>query len=629
MCSEALRETNQGGLESSLIGDSFPLIVVLKVAEEDEHFEYSDEMRVAIGVCDGMGGKSAGYGGQTGGAIAAHTAAQIAQEFLREHEGQLGQNNINSLQEKIDGILTQKALHLPQSRVKSDLTDKKLGTTLAVGIASKPQQEEGTFHLDVAWIGDSRVYLLSSEKGLQQLTNDDLKEPKDAYELIYNDPPMSQYLAASMEPGWKIHWNSFEWEEKGLLIVCTDGCFQYLKSPWEFEILLLDSLAKSSNCDKWKELLMSSYESNKQDDVSLLISPVGFDDKLCFTVLKSLYSRRLEFLKREYIQQDSATPQQLWEKYRLQYEELLNREVPRSIEEEPINREGAATTETTAAEKSQDHLPKTDKLIQQDEGEESFSNEKAEEIVHADQKGDRSITEESINLEGAAATETTTNEKFERDLQQADELIKQGDYDQAYVKLTGLRRDAPDCDKDVKVIGKMALALILKANQSKQELPFGTLFKDYFKEASQWVCKALQIIKDLPDTAPAYIAKSKELITALVQIMDQNFTLDKIGEYSEMKDIDNEIKKICQSVIEKELEFPFAKELLAHILKTEVKKNLIEAIKLYQDQGNKERAARARGEFKKIASGQEYREAMEKIKPLQSGIWSFFGRLGK
>lgn len=107
--------------------------------------------------------------------------------------------------------------------------------------------DEQKYLVQIAWMGDSRIYYLHHHRGLQQLTKDDFKESKDALEVIYQDPPMSQFLTADPEADWKINYNKFEFSEEGFVLACTDGCFQYLLAPWEFEKLLLETLIKSNS----------------------------------------------------------------------------------------------------------------------------------------------------------------------------------------------------------------------------------------------------------------------------------------------------------------------------------------------------------------------------------------------
>jgi len=171
-------------------------------------------------------------------------------------------------------------------------------------------------------IGDSRIYFLSPKQGLQQLTRDDLTINKDAFAMIREDPPMSQYLTADFPAqDWQINFTSKTLEEPGCLLACTDGCFQYLRTPWDFEKLLLETLADSNTPQQWENALTQYYKNNKQDDVSLLLSPLGVET---FKELQNIYQDRLHYLIQSYPSKASSEElQALWESYRTDYEAEL------------------------------------------------------------------------------------------------------------------------------------------------------------------------------------------------------------------------------------------------------------------------------------------------------------------
>ncbi len=194
-------------------------------------------------------------------------------------------------------------------------------------------------------MGDSRIYFLSPTKGLQQLTKDDLESSKDAFQMIREDPPMSQYITADMPEKWQIHWKSEKFQESGCILACTDGCFQYIPAPWDFEKLLLETLTESKTASEWKELLIKEYEKIRQDDVSLVLYPVGYTE---FDELKSNYQTRLANLRNSY---NSPTDSHedlmgLWDSYRSDYEAMLetpDSEEPAEDSEKKLDRDSSVT----------------------------------------------------------------------------------------------------------------------------------------------------------------------------------------------------------------------------------------------------------------------------------------------
>lgn len=309
----------------------FNLVVNIEVAEdkgEDANLAEDFGQTFLMGVFDGLGGRSAGYGGKTGGRIASEESSQISKTFFKQWHGEIKPENVIQLQQQICRSLKIKAdTNMPKtsSRLKGSLVEHKLCTTIALASIPKQKGQERIFEANLAWMGDSRIYFLSPTKGLQQLTKDDLVTSKDALEMLRQDPPMSQYLTADINPTWQIHFQHYEIEGSGCFLACTDGCFQYFYAPWEFEKLLLEMLSKSEGDtmekNTWQQLIKQRYTEIKQDDVSLILYPVGFNG---IKHLKSSYQERLQYLQENFMAPTANSRyedvQNLWEKYRIDYE---------------------------------------------------------------------------------------------------------------------------------------------------------------------------------------------------------------------------------------------------------------------------------------------------------------------
>lgn len=303
---------------------NFLLTVSLEASSgsgEDSHLVYDDAKTLVVGVFDGLGGRSAGFDGLKGGQIASVEAAQIVKKVLTQWSGKLTENITSQIQSTIcQSLKSQADAKMPKSRLGGTLSGKRLCTTLA--LASINKQEKDFYEIDLAWIGDSRIYFLSPSKGLQQLTTDDLQVNKDAFQMIREDPPMSQYLTADIPADWHIHYGVEVIEENGCILACTDGCFQYLSTPWDFEKLLLKTLSLSNSTAEWENILAHEYEQIKQDDVSLLLYPVGFTN---FESIKENYQQRLKELTLNYNSETSNFDDlsQFWNLYRSDYEARL------------------------------------------------------------------------------------------------------------------------------------------------------------------------------------------------------------------------------------------------------------------------------------------------------------------
>jgi serine/threonine protein phosphatase PrpC/tetratricopeptide (TPR) repeat protein len=281
----------------------------------------NDKETCVIGVFDGLGGRSAGFDGLKGGQIASKEASQIVQKILSQWNGRLTEEIAHQIQSTIcQHLKLQADAKMPKSRLSGTLTGKRLCTTIALASISK--REESIYDINLVWMGDSRIYFLSSSQGLQQLTVDDLEVKKDAFEMIREDPPMSQYLTADIPSNWRIHHNFETIEECGCILACTDGCFQYLPTPWDFEKLLIETLINANSPAEWETSLVERYNQIKQDDVSLILIPFGFTD---FGHIQESYRSRNENLVAKYnnVSNDIESLRQLWDTYRINYESKL------------------------------------------------------------------------------------------------------------------------------------------------------------------------------------------------------------------------------------------------------------------------------------------------------------------
>ncbi len=316
----------------------FPLLIDLQVATdkgEDAHFYQSNKDYFVMAVFDGLGGRSAGYDGLKGGKIASELARNTMPKFLLQYKKLDQEENIIKLQKEICMELKYEAdTKIKPSKLKGTLVNKRLCTTVAIANISTQPDAEGYYQVNWANMGDSRIYFLSPDKGLQQLTQDDIEVVKNALEMIREDPPMSQFLTADIPAHWQINFNSGKFS-KGCFLACTDGCFQYLPTPWHFEQLLLKYLADSESKSDWEIWLIEQYKIIKQDDVSLIIYPVGFND---FSEIKDAYKQRLEYLQTEFFKSSEFNLDEakiLWEKYRSNYEERL----PERVIRKPVTKE--------------------------------------------------------------------------------------------------------------------------------------------------------------------------------------------------------------------------------------------------------------------------------------------------
>ena len=161
------------------------------------------------------------------------------------------------------------------------------------------------------WAGDSRCYLLDAN-GLHQLTQDDI-DGQDAMSNLLNDGVMTNVISASSP--FELHSKSMTLNYPCILLTATDGCFGYLKSPMEFEFLLIEALVNSKNPYEWHTALYDKMQSVAGDDFTLCAAVLGYKD---FNNIKKRFLNRYIYMSGTYIDTKEDVLD-LWEKYKKDY----------------------------------------------------------------------------------------------------------------------------------------------------------------------------------------------------------------------------------------------------------------------------------------------------------------------
>jgi serine/threonine protein phosphatase PrpC len=323
---------------------------------------YDTSQHGLLAVCDGVGGAGAHTAGHTrkgterSGAWVASRAVRLALEqyFLQHvrfvstsgrHESTTqmtpgwadGTPTANgaippSMDSNIRQVLGK--LRKPTRSRISGTMQRELPTTLAAILF---RRHAGYLQLRVRWAGDSRCYLLTGEAGLQQLSRDDTELP-DALTSLEQDPPMTNQIAADTQ--YRIHCHKYTTRLPCILICATDGFFNYVETPAHFEYILLDTMASSTGTVEWGTLLTREVQEYTQDDASLSLIALGYQN---FGELRETFSSRLTDLFKEHWQPLRQIGQSggdayrtarnaSWQRYRRSYEELNSRK-PRGRDE--------------------------------------------------------------------------------------------------------------------------------------------------------------------------------------------------------------------------------------------------------------------------------------------------------
>ena len=136
-------------------------------------------------------------------------------------------------------------------------------------------------------VGDSRVYFLTPNKGLIQLTTDDSQGDPDPMESLRDSAPLSDMLNA--DNPFKIKSCQVRLSYPCAVVTATDGVFGYVRSPMDFEYLLLHSIICAGSFAHFEELFKDAIVKVTGDDSTCLISFYGWGS---FENVKRMLSNR-------------------------------------------------------------------------------------------------------------------------------------------------------------------------------------------------------------------------------------------------------------------------------------------------------------------------------------------------
>ena len=197
------------------------------------------------------------------------------------------------------------------SRIKGSLI-RSFPTTLALVTFCIKENELISKHI---WAGDSRTYILDQD-GLGQISTDDNKG-EDAMDNLTRDGALTNVLSSDMN--FTLHSRSVRILQPSIVISATDGCFGYVSSPMEFELLLLKSLVEASNVDSWQRILSKEISYVSGDDQSIAVSVFGFDD---FNEMKNYFDKRYQTLTdivKTYATAEPDEGMRIWKTYKPNY----------------------------------------------------------------------------------------------------------------------------------------------------------------------------------------------------------------------------------------------------------------------------------------------------------------------
>jgi serine/threonine protein phosphatase PrpC len=269
--------------------------------ERNEDSILVDKLGGFVAVFDGVGGSAAG---EIASQTAAHAASQQWRQTLDRY--QKGRRIPTFLErcENLDLCSTLEHIILEADELVRTEGARRAGTndlatTVALAAFCRPS-EAGQYHMIYAHVGDSRIYLLQSEKPLQRLTSDDGLLAKLVENQIINDKDalridqamiadelsdielsyfklrggITQALGGPLAP--TIHIDQIPIQPGDRILLCTDGIHDNLTDR-EIEAILRDSPRTASARILVERSLERSHEDRsrtiraKPDDMSAIV----------------------------------------------------------------------------------------------------------------------------------------------------------------------------------------------------------------------------------------------------------------------------------------------------------------------------------------------------------------------
>lgn len=298
----------------------------LKGHDEDAPAYADDRMLI---VCDGLGG-----GGQnaylidgekrTSAYLGSRKISVACQEFFSAHYDEFCENMQNpefliaEMKAYISNTLNQYVTEKGLKNIVRGKSMQMLPSTLAAIIYK--HYDDRTDALVVS-AGDSRAFVLTPDKGLQQISRDDVFDNVDAFE---KSATMTNNIRQDGE--FHINYGYFTLPAKCVLLVCTDGCFDYISTPMELEYRLEYSISKCGDLLDPKSDNLGEYfgnvlvKSGLKDDCTMAGAILGYTDS---------ESTKNRFLRRAlHIQEKYRNPCAQYDKESLKRKDEVSSKLP-------------------------------------------------------------------------------------------------------------------------------------------------------------------------------------------------------------------------------------------------------------------------------------------------------------
>lgn len=283
-------------------------------------YDFTDAGLHAQAVFDGCGGAGAWrypeYYDRTGAFVAAQTMARSFPEWLAALKGELPEPPAlaESFRAAAKDALTELKQNAAPMGVSGTLV-KAFPTTASVALM-RPAAEG--LELTVLNSGDSRVYFLTPDRGLVQLTKDDSRGHPDPMESLKESAPLSDMLNA--DKPFEVKAMRLTLPMPCAVLCASDGMFGFLRSPMDFEHLLLDELMRADSLSAFEKAVKAKIVAVTGDDSTCVMSFYGWGS---LDAMKRSLAGRHRIVADLIAQMDAAAPDErdevihrLWADYK-------------------------------------------------------------------------------------------------------------------------------------------------------------------------------------------------------------------------------------------------------------------------------------------------------------------------
>lgn len=291
------------------------------LAEDAGCCDFSRPEGHLLAVFDGCGGLGARryekLGGRSGAAIASRTAAETVMRWFDAFDPtqisafMLSEGLRNSLAHALNRALDAAGgqSELQGSMVRSLPTTGSLAVVLPDG--------SRRCHILTAQAGDSRVYLLTPEAGLRQITRDELRGDPDALENLEAGAPLANVIQA--EGAFTLTVRSGDAPLPFALLCATDGVFGCFRSPMDFEYTLLRLIREQPDPAALADALRRELSAHSGDDCTLTAAFYGWGSYPALQRLTRERFRETEALRDAMDAGGEEAVRRIWERYKTTY----------------------------------------------------------------------------------------------------------------------------------------------------------------------------------------------------------------------------------------------------------------------------------------------------------------------